>query len=194
MQEVIVTTVEQSGPSRRSRNLEERLMVRFSGAYQALAALVRRLLSPRSRLRRAFLRRQQVSAYAAASRRDFELMLVRYAGDVEIEFEPDLEPLGLSGTHRGHDGFVRMMETFNQAWDWPEVVPAMMLDMGDRVLGLGRFRLRGAASGVELEREFAQLITLRRGLVAHEREFLSWDKGLRAAGLDPDSIALPDRP
>jgi hypothetical protein len=44
---------------------------------------------------------------------------------------------------------------------------------------------------LELETEIAQLMTARDGLVAHEREFLSWDKGLRAAGLDPETIALP---
>jgi hypothetical protein len=44
-------------------------------------------------------------------------------------------------------------------------------------------------SGLELEREFAQLFTLRRGLVAHEQFFIGWEKGLRAAGLAPDARA-----
>jgi hypothetical protein len=56
------------------------------------------------------------------------------------------------------------------------------------VLVLGTFRLPGTASGVEFESEFAQLLTRRGGLVAHEREFLAWDKGLRAARLDRDVI------
>jgi hypothetical protein len=46
-------------------------------------------------------------------------------------------------------------------------------------------------SGLELEREFAQLLTLRGVLVAHEQFFFGWNKGLRAAGLDPDAIAFP---
>jgi hypothetical protein len=36
----------------------------------------------------------------AASRRDFELMQFRYAPDVEIEHDPDLEALGVGGTFR----------------------------------------------------------------------------------------------
>ena len=48
-------------------------------------------------------------------------------------------------------------------------------------------------SGLELEREFAQLVTLRGALVAREQVWFAWDKGLRAAGLDPDVIALPKR-
>ena len=58
---------------------------------------------------------------------------------------------------------------------------------------LARFRLLGNVSGLELEREWAQLATLRGGLVTHEQYFFGWDKGLRAAGLDPDAIALPSR-
>jgi hypothetical protein len=88
MRNVVVTPVRYGGP-RRSRNLEERVMVRFPGAWRALAALGLRLLSPRSRLRRVSLRRQVVSGWDAVSRRDFELMLVRYARDVEVETDPD---------------------------------------------------------------------------------------------------------
>ena len=47
-------------------------MVRFPGARRALLGLLQRLLSPRSRLRRALLRRNVVSGLEAASRRDFE--------------------------------------------------------------------------------------------------------------------------
>jgi ketosteroid isomerase-like protein len=166
-------------------------MVRFPGGYRLLAALVWRLLSPRSRLRRALVRRELISAYAAASRRDFELMLVRYARDVEFEYDPDFEPLGLGGTFRGHDGFLEFIRTWGEAWEQWELLPAMVLDMGDRGLALGHVRLPGTASGIELEREFAQLITPRRGLCAYERDFLSWEKGLRAAGLDPESFSLP---
>ena len=63
-------------------------MVRFPSLYQRLAALVQRLFSPRSRLRRAILRRGLLSGWAAFSRRDFELTLVRYAPNLEVEFRP----------------------------------------------------------------------------------------------------------
>ena len=70
----------------------------------------------------------------------------------------------------------------------------IVLDLGDdRLLVLGSFHLTGHGSGMELEREVAQLLTLRGGLVAHEQYFFDWEKGLRAAGLDPDAIALPSR-
>jgi ketosteroid isomerase-like protein len=193
MPSVVATPIQYSGPPRRSRNFEERLMVRFPSLYRRVARLVLRLLSPRSRLRRALLRRQVVSVYTAANRRDFELMLVRYAPDVQVRFDPNLEALGLGGTFSGHDGLLKIIATFGEAWERWELRPAVVLDMGDRFVGLGRFRLPGTASGLEFEREFAQVWTFRDGLVAHEQEFLAWDKGLRAAGLDPDAITLPSR-
>lgn len=97
-------------------------MVRFPGAWRTLSALGQRVLSPHSRLRRALLRRNVVSGWAAASRRDFELMLVRYAPDVEVEFDPG-----------------------------------------------------------------------RGGLAVREQSFFGWDKGLRAAELDPDAEITPRR-
>ena len=192
MASIVVTAVERGGGGR-PRTLDERLMVRFPGAYRVLTALLLRTLDPRSRPRRALLRRHLASAYAAASRRDFELMLVRYSPEVEVEFEPDLEALGISGTFHGHEGLLQVIEAFGEAWEQWELLPSAVVDLGDHVLGLGHFRLPGTASGIEFEREFAHVITVRRGLVRYEREFLSWEKGLRAAGLDPTLLALPAR-
>jgi ketosteroid isomerase-like protein len=194
MPDVVVTRVQHGGVPRRSRNVEERLMVHFPGVYRALSALGQRLLSPRWRLRQALLRRAYISGWDAASRRDFKLVLVRYAPDVEIEWDPAFEALGLGGTFRGHDGVLKMLQAVAEGWERWELLPDLVLDLGDRALALGTLRLPGTRSGLELESEIAQLMTIRGGLVAREQEFLAWDKGLRAAGLDPDAIALPSRP
>jgi ketosteroid isomerase-like protein len=170
-------------------------MVRFPGAYRTCSALALRLLSPRLWLRQALLRGAVVSGWDAATRGDYELMLVRYAPDVEVEFDSVFEALGLGGTYRGHAGIVSVIGAFEEAWERRQSVPALILDLGDdRTVILGTFKLPGSASGVEFEREFAQLTTARQGLVARDQYFFDWDKGLRAAGLDPDAIALPTRP
>jgi hypothetical protein len=194
MQNLVVTRAECNGPPRRGRNLEERLMVRYPALYRRLAALFqRRLLSPRSRLRRAILRRGLLSGWAAFNRRDFELMLVRYAPDVGFEFDPGEKTLGLGGTFRGHEAMVEGLGALAEGWGQYELEPAYILDLGDRVLNLGFQHARGRASGVNLEQEVAQLVTGREGLVTHDVHFFSWEEGLRAAGLDPDAIALPSR-
>jgi ketosteroid isomerase-like protein len=163
-------------------------MVHFPWAWRAAIAVGLRVVGPSSRVRRGFLRRETLSAYAAASRRDYELMLVRYAPDAEFRFDPELAMLGLGGTYRGHDGILRLINAFDEAWDNIRFEPSMMVDMGDLILGLGRVRLKGTASGLESEREFAQVLRFKRGGVAHEQEFLSWEKGLQAAGIDPAEL------
>jgi ketosteroid isomerase-like protein len=194
MRNVVVTRVQCSGPPKGSRKLEERLMVRFPSLYRRLAALAqRRLLNPRSRLRRAILRRGNTSAWAAFNRRDFELMLVRYASDVEFEFDPGEQTLGLSGTFRGHEAMAEALGELIEGWGQFELEPAYILDLGDRVLALGFQHARGHASGVQLEQEVAQLVTVREGLVVRDVHFFTWEEGLGAAGLDPDTVALPVR-
>src|SRR5437764_15129755 len=79
MPEAVVTRVPETLPPRKSRTLEERLMVRFPRAFQRQFAAAIRLLPRRSRLRRVLLRRAVVSGWASANRGDFDVMLVRYA-------------------------------------------------------------------------------------------------------------------
>ena len=195
-----MTSVQPSWPPRQTRNLEERLIARFPALYRRPAGLVLRLLSPRSRLRRALVRRQFVSGWAAFSRRDFETVLVRFAPDAEFEYDAGQQSMGwewtqsgLGGTFRGHQGMLDALGELTEVWDSWEFEPAYILDLGDRMLGLGFFRAQARASGVRLEHEFAQLITLREGLVARDGPTgpMSWEDGLRAAGLDPRAFVLP---
>lgn len=82
---------------------------------------------------------------------------------------------------------------FADSYDSWELEPAYIFDLRDRLLLLGFFRGRGQASGVPLEQEWAQLVTLGGGLVTRDQSFLSWEEGLRSAGLEPDAVPLPSR-
>jgi hypothetical protein len=192
MRDVVVTPVQYSGSQRRYRNFEERLIVRFPGLFQRWAGLAWRLLSPGSRLRRAILRRSVRSGRDAASRRDFELLLPRYAHDAEVAFDPGFQALGVGEPARGHRAMVEAYRTLSEAWGW-EGELCYIVDLGDRVLNLGFMHAQGRASGVKLDREVAQLVTLRDGLITREQLLFGWEEGLRAAGLDPDAVALPVR-
>jgi hypothetical protein len=192
MRDVVVTPVQYSGPPRRSRNFEERLIVRFPSLYRRPAALAWRLLSPHSRVRRAFLRRAVRSGWAAGNRRDFELVLVRYASDVEVAFDPGFQTLGVGEPARGHRAMVEAWRTLFEAWD-AEAEPCYIVDLRDRLLSLVFVRTQGRASGVKLDREVAQLATVRDGLISRDQLFFGWEEGLRAAGLNPDAVALPVR-
>jgi ketosteroid isomerase-like protein len=193
MRNVVVTRVQHGGPPRRSRNLEERLMVRLPSLSRRLFALVFRLLSPGSRLRRALLRRALLSGWASFDRRDFEVNLLFFAPDTAFEFPSGMQTLGLPDSFGGHGGRIDGLRELAEVWAHSELEPAYMLDLGDRLLNLGFWRTEARASGVRLETELAQVVTIRDGLVTRDQNFFSWEEGLRAAGLDPDAIPLPTR-
>ena len=170
--------------------------MRFPGLFRRLARLAQRL-PPESGLRRRLVRRAIASGWGAFNRRDFELMLVRYAPDIEFEFPPGQQTLGLSGTFRGHEAMTEALTELADGWGSFRLEPAYVIDLGDRLIALGSFHVRGRASGVQLDQEFAQLVTPANppwdGLLARDQAWFRWEEGLRAAGLDPDAIALPRR-
>jgi hypothetical protein len=79
------------------------------------------------------------------------------------------------------------LEQFAEAFEPWEIRPVRALDFGDRVLALGSFRGNARASGLEWQQPFSQLVTLSSGLVVRDRFFYSWEQGLQAAGLEPES-------
>jgi hypothetical protein len=187
MPDVVITRVRHAGAGR-SRNLQERLMVRFPSLYRRLVPLVFRL-GPPSPLRRVLLRRAVESGWSSFDRRDFEVNFLYFAPDTEFEFPPAMQALGIPASFRGHAGRIEGMNKLFEVWG-SELEPLYVLDLGDRVLNLGLWHIRGRASGVPLEQELAQLVTMRHGLVIRDQNFNSWEEGLRAAGLDPNAIAL----
>jgi ketosteroid isomerase-like protein len=48
---------------------------------------------------------------------------------------------------------------------------------------MGRMQLKGDASHVELDQEFAIRFSVRDGEIARGKAFLSWQEALEAAGL-----------
>jgi ketosteroid isomerase-like protein len=184
MEPPVVTRVAFDGPVPTGRTFTDRLTVRFPRTARVLLAVGIRLSRPRSGVRRDGLRRVLRSGWAAAPRKDWELMFVRYSSEVVWELPEEFQTLGFAESYHGHEGLVQGLEQFSEAFESWEIRPARAFDFGDRVLALGRFRGKARASGVEWEQEFSQLVTLERGLVVRDRFFYSWEQGLRAAGLD----------
>lgn len=183
----VVTRVVFDGPVPTRRTFADRLTVRFPRSARNLFAIAVRFSSPRSAVRRDGLRRVLRSGWAAAPRRDWELMLVRYSPQVVWEIPEEFQTLGAAESYRGHEGLVQGLEWFSEAYESWEIRPDRALDFGDRVLALGSFRGTARASGVEWQQEFSQLVTLERGRVVRDRFFYSWEQGLRAAGVrSPD--------
>jgi hypothetical protein len=101
-----------------------------------------------------------------------------------------MQTLGLGGTFRGHEGMLEAFGKLTEAWETWQLELAYLLDLGDRLLVLGFNRSRARESGLQLDEEYAQLVTLPEGVITHFRAFFSWEEALRAADLDPARIAL----
>jgi hypothetical protein len=57
-------------------------------------------------------------------------------------------------------------------------------DLGDSVLWLGRAQLRGGASHLELDQEFAVRLLMEGSEIVRIEGFRTWQEALEAAGLE----------
>jgi uncharacterized protein len=185
MEKPVVTRVQFRGPVPKERDFTDRWLVRFPRLARFGLASGMRALGPRSRIRRDGLKRVLKSGWAAAPRKDYELMFVRYSPDVVWDLPAEFQTLGFAESYRGHEGLVAGIEQFSEAFESWEIRPEKALDLGGRVLALGHFRGKARVSGVVWEQPFSQLVTVKGGLVTRDRFFYSWEQGLEAAGLDP---------
>jgi ketosteroid isomerase-like protein len=160
----------------RGRTVEQRIGVRWPGAYHLMGTLMR--LPKGSRLRRAVLERNVRAGYEAWNRDDMEA--ARSFADPEVEVyvaqEEDL-PVGLDDAYYGPDGYCQAMEEWAEAWrNWRVEVEDVVEVAQDKFLVTGRHFGEGRASGVKLERWSAALYTMRRGKILRVDMFFLADK------------------
>lgn len=90
----------------------------------------------------------------------------------------------LEGTsYRGRDGLERFMVEMREDWDEVRFEIEETKDAGDELAGIGRFRARGHASGVEINVPLGIHLKVRRGKVTYLRFFSEPAEALDAAGL-----------
>ncbi len=117
----------------------------------------------------------------AFNRRDLAAMIQKF--DPEIEWEPVGPAAVERPVYRGRDevssGFAATWET----WELFQVEERELRDTGDSIVWLGQALMRGGASHVELDQEFAVHFLVREGKIVRLRGFLTWQEALEAAGL-----------
>jgi ketosteroid isomerase-like protein len=102
----------------------------------------------------------------------------------EIEWMP-AGPAAVEGAvYRGREEVASGMEAVWETWDVFDFREGELRDLGDSVLWLGRVKMRGGASGIELEQEFAIHSVVRDGKVTQVHTFLTWREALEAVGLE----------
>jgi ketosteroid isomerase-like protein len=173
------------------RTLDERIYVRWPGVYRRLARAADRL-PPRSRLRRALVRRATLSSWATWARGDHESQLVRYAPDYRWEPLDEMVEVGVRSFYEGRAGAGEGAAELREAFDRIEAIPHEIIDGGDVVVVCGRLLMRARRSGIELEYYLACVYWADRGLIVRQRDFSDRDEALRAAGI-PSAAASSSR-
>jgi ketosteroid isomerase-like protein len=145
-----------------------------------------RRLPRHSRLRRVILVRLVRQAYAAANRRDFDLLLTNL--DPGIEFCPGQvagsgRPPDWDALFHGYDGYREAWRVLLEAFEDVRLDPQELLDLGDRWLVTVDLNGHGAGSGVPFSQQLFQVFTLRRGLIVRQDDSLDRAEALETLGL-----------
>jgi ketosteroid isomerase-like protein len=121
-----------------------------------------------------------LAAFGAWNRGDHEAWLALW--DEEAEFYPLRAQLE-GESYRGHDGLMRFLAEMTEDFEEVRFEIEETRDAGEQVVGLGRFRARGRASGVDLNVPLGVLTRMRRGKIVYTRFFSEPADALEAAGL-----------
>ncbi|HEX6651947.1 MAG TPA: nuclear transport factor 2 family protein [Thermoleophilaceae bacterium] len=105
----------------------------------------------------------------------------------DVEWHWPATTPGASVFH-GHAGVTEGLEQWSESWDELNMEPEEILEEGDWVLAVLRYRMRGAGSGVYLESSVAHLHQLEDGKLRRWWMFGNSEKARRRflAGDRPD--------
>jgi ketosteroid isomerase-like protein len=118
--------------------------------------------------------------FDALARGDFESFLVLLDQDVEWVNPPyAVEP----GTRRGIDEFRVALDRLRASFG--DIRPAVLelIDAGDGVVVVGRWRGEGAGSGLPMEATFSSVVTVQDGKVIRYEWFRERAEALEAVGI-----------
>ncbi len=122
-------------------------------------------------------------AFEAGNNRNLDAFLKELHS--EVKWHPAMSALlgGSKTVYRGHDGVRRWWREVTDELPEAEFEFPDIRDLGDRVVALGRLRVRGRVSGAETETPFAYVVDLEDGTMVHVRAYRDHQEALEAAGL-----------
>jgi ketosteroid isomerase-like protein len=121
-----------------------------------------------------------LAAVDAWNRGDREAWMALWDG--EAEFYPLRAQLE-GESYSGHEGLERFLAEMTEEWKEVRFEIEETRDAGEQVIGIGRFRARGRASGVDLDVPLGVFTRVRRGKIVYTRLFSEPAEALEAAGL-----------
>jgi ketosteroid isomerase-like protein len=121
----------------------------------------------------------------ASNRRDIDALLESLDPEVVWSPEPGVWGGEEAEVYRGHDGVREMFRGFYEVVDEIHVEYSEIRDLGDRVVGIGRIRMRGQASGASTESPLVSISDFKNGKAIRVRTYRynQLAEALEAAGL-----------
>jgi ketosteroid isomerase-like protein len=103
--------------------------------------------------------------------------------DAQVEYHTTPEgPVG--GTYYGLVGVRQGLRSLQEAWDEIRVEAHGFIDVGDAVVALVRYTVRGRNSGVTLDGDEPWAFWLRNGLIYRLDQYATKSDALKAVGLE----------
>jgi ketosteroid isomerase-like protein len=107
--------------------------------------------------------------YDAILRGDVEPWVAGAADDFEWRWPPGM--IEGATVFRGREGVREGLRLFSEAWDELTMEPQELIERGDEVLAIVRYRARGLTSGVEFDESMAHIWRFRGGRLVELRMF-----------------------
>jgi len=121
--------------------------------------------------------RASCATWDRRNRQDFSLL------DADVVFEDDFLPDHAGETYRGREGVMRSIRTWLEPYERFTIELEQILEFGDRLVSIHRFRYKARYTGIEDEMRYAYVWTFREGKVIHFRTFREPKDAVKAAGL-----------
>ena len=122
--------------------------------------------------------------FEAANRRDVGAMIELLDPEIEWHSALLMSLEGEAAVYRGHEGIRTFFGDLDELFDRVHAEYSEIRDLGDRVVGIGRIRMRGRGSGAETESPIVTVIDLKNGKATQIRIYLDPSEALEAAGLE----------
>ena len=103
--------------------------------------------------------------------------------DPEVTYEDTSLPAHVGETYRGHKGVARALARWIEAYEEVTIELEQIVDAGDRIVSIHRFRVKARHTGIESGGLLAYLWTFRDGNIIHFRSYLDPEQAMEAAGL-----------
>ena len=121
-------------------------------------------------------------AYEAFSSGGLDALLEHFHADAEYDVSATIGPY--AGTYYGRAAIRNLLADYFEAWEYVRLEPEDFIEVGDdRVVVLLRARTRGKGSGVDVDAQMTQVVTVRDGNVVRVVAYNERAEALEAVGL-----------